>query len=163
MSLPIGHLLVEIGAISDKQRVFILEEQKVSGRPFGEIAETMFGVSPAAVERAWSMQYAATTRWIDPTVEGTHEQVRELITSRQAWQFRLLPIRMDGSDVMMCTTPRYLVRALNFATRQMSSTCFFVLSEPEALGKALVSEYPMPGMSADMIASEDLAVALRSQ
>ncbi|MBC7835038.1 MAG: hypothetical protein H7Y88_08045 [Phycisphaerales bacterium] len=151
MSLPIGHLLVHMGVLSDQQRVFILQEQEISGRPFGELAEAMFGVSQKAIESAWAEQYASTTKWVDPTLEIIDPAALALISRRQAWQFRVMPMRYDGSELMICTTRHHLVRALNFCTRHVPATCFFVLAEPETLGESLMRHYAIDGMSREMV------------
>jgi hypothetical protein len=154
MTLPIGHLLVDMGVLTEQQRAWILEEQKLTGRPFGDLAEEMFGVDPRSVEKAWSSQYASTTRWIDPTIEHIDPAVVGLISRRQAWQFKIVPIRYEGSELMVATSVHHLVRALNFATKVIPANCYFVLAEPEALGDALVKYYPMEGMNRNMVASD---------
>ncbi|MBX3358125.1 MAG: hypothetical protein KF745_06830 [Phycisphaeraceae bacterium] len=151
MNLPIGELLVKMGHITDKQRRFILEKQKASGRPFGDIAEESFGISARAVEAAWAEQYSELTRHVDPTLEQVDSDVLPLITRRQAWQFRVLPLRYEGGSLLVCTTRDHLVRALNFATAHIDSNVFFVLSEPEALGEGLLRYYPMDGMTPQMV------------
>ena len=53
----IGELLVANLILTDLQVNAILCAQSVSGRPFGYLAEQMFGVSRAQVEGAWAKQY----------------------------------------------------------------------------------------------------------
>lgn len=154
MTLPIGHLLVDMGVLTEQQRAWILEEQRISGRPFGDLAEEMFGIDPRSVEKAWASQYASTTKWIDPAIESIDPAVVGLINRRQAWQFKILPVRYEGSDLMVATSVHHLVRALNFATKVIPANCYFVLAEPEALGDALVRYYPMEGMTREMVAAD---------
>jgi hypothetical protein len=154
MTLPIGHLLVDMGVLTEQQRAWILEEQRISGRPFGDLAEEMFGIDPRSVEKAWASQYASTTKWIDPAIESIDPAVVGLINRRQAWQFKILPVRYEGSDLMVATSVHHLVRALNFATKVIPANCYFVLAEPEALGDALVRCYPMEGMTREMVAAD---------
>lgn len=151
MNAPIGDYLVRMGMISEKQRVLILEEQRLSGRPFGQIAEELFGVKARDVEKAWAAQYAGMSEPVNPTLERIDPLVIGLITRRQAWQFRLLPLRYEAGSLLVCTTQEHLPRAANFATRNIPATCFFVLALPEALGEALMRHYPMDGMTPDMV------------
>lgn len=144
--LQLGEILVNSGVLTKAQADAVLARQLEVARPFGEIAEHMFGVSARAVEAAWAEQYSQITRWIDPTSESVDPSVRELVNRRQAWQFRLLPMGYDGAELMVCTTKDGLVRAMNFAGRQLPLMCFFVLSEPEHLAQALQTHYPMDGM-----------------
>lgn len=157
MRLPIGTLMVNRGIITPQQLEQILERQRSTHRPFGEIAEEMVGVKARDVERAWSEQYAQTTRWIDPNLEPADPAVRDLISRRQAWQFRVLPLGYDGSELMICTTQEGLVRAMNFAARQIPVTCYFVLAKLDTLAEALMRHYPMEGMSAESLAGESVA------
>lgn len=151
MRTPIGQLMVEKGVITRDQCEKVLEKQRVTHRPFGEICEEMLGVKAKDVERAWAEQYAATTRWVDPSHEAIDPAVRDLVNRRQAWQFRILPMGYDGSELMVCTTQESLVRAMNFATRQLPVTCYFVLSTLEQLGEALMTHYPMEGMCTEVL------------
>lgn len=157
MRLPIGTLLVDQGVLTPDQCEQVLERQRVTHRPFGEIAEEMFGVESREVERAWAKQYATLTKWIDPRLEPMDPAVRDLVTRRQAWQFRVLPIGYDGAELMVCTTQSGLIRAMNFTARQLPLTCYFVLCEPRAMGEALMRVYPMDGMSWDLLEGESPA------
>lgn len=149
--LPIGRILVQQGIITEEQCQQILDTQARTYRPFGEIAEDVYDIGSRAIERAWSEQYAATTLWIDPNTEPSDPTVREYISRRQAWQFKILPVRMDGSEVMICTTKEHLVRAMNFAVRHFPRASYFVLAHPEQLADALMHHYPMEGMSRETL------------
>ena len=46
MPIRFGDLLVESGVLRPEQRDEILEEQRLVHRPFGELAERMFGIDP---------------------------------------------------------------------------------------------------------------------
>jgi hypothetical protein len=74
-----------------------------------------------------------------------------LIDRRQAWQFRLLPLRFEAGEVMLCTTQDHLVRALKFAGWRIRASCYFVLSDPLALGEAMMKHYPMAGMGPGVV------------
>lgn len=153
MRLPIGELLVRQRVLTREQCEQVLTRQRATHRPFGELAEQMFGVDASAVERAWAEQYASTTRWVDPRIERIDPAVRELVSRRQAWQFRVMPMCYDGAELQVCTLQESLVRAMNFASRQIPVQCYFVLTTPDGLAGALERHYPMDGMtSADLVA-----------
>src|SRR4029079_10999693 len=128
-----------------------LEYQKLTGRPFGELAEKLFGVGQSAVEAAWAEQYASIARRIDPRTERFDAEALALIDRRQAWQFKLLPVRHDGPELMVCTTQEHLVRALKFAGWKIKASCYFVLTDPRSLGEALMERYPMAGMGPEAV------------
>ncbi len=142
----LGEVMVRAGTISEAQRQEILEAQAKTGRPFGELAERMFGVDPRAVESAWAAQYAAAVPRIDPMAVEPDAEVLRLVGRREAWQFRVLPIRKDGAEIMVCTSPEQLVRALKFLGWSVRGACYMVLSEEERLLEALARHYPMAGL-----------------
>jgi len=48
--IPIGQLLIEQGVLDERQVAHILRVQKESHRPFGDLAERLYGINPRAVE-----------------------------------------------------------------------------------------------------------------
>lgn len=151
-TLKLGDLLVQQGVLSVEQRDEILEAQKLRRRPFGVLAEDMFGISPSAVERAWAEQFSALAESIDPRTFDTDAGAIAAIDRRQAWQFKVLPLRADNHSMLLCTTKEHLVRAMRFAGWKLGHSCQFVLAEAKALGEAMVRHYPMAGMTPDMVA-----------
>lgn len=152
MTIRLGDVLVKRGVITPAQRDSILDYQRLTGRPFGELVEKLFSVRESAIESAWAEQYAGMARLVDPRAESVDPEVLPLIDRRQAWQFRMLPLRFDGPELMVCTTEKHLVRALKFAGWKIRAQCYFVLAEPQALGEALARHYPMAGMSPEIVA-----------
>ena len=105
-------------------------------------------MSPSAVEKAWAEQYAAFAPQVDPRAVEVDAQVLEVVSRRQAWQFRMLPLEFRGDGILACTTQDSLVRALRFAGWRLGPLCQFVLADPLALGEAMCKHYPMAGMTA---------------
>lgn len=147
MTLRLGELMVARGLLTRGQVDLILREQQKRRRPFGVLAEEMFGVDPKDVEGAWVEQYATMTPRIDPRSEPISPEALLTVSARQAWQFRVLPIRYDGDELVVCTTAAHLPRAVNFVYRRLKTPSYFVLAEPEELGEALVLLYPMAGLT----------------
>ncbi len=151
MECRIGALLVESGILSQVQLEEILRRQRRTSEPLGLLAERMFNVDPDAVEETWVRQYTLLTRTVDPSVEVFEPRALELVTRRQAWQFRVLPIRFDGEELMMATTPVHLRRALRFATRVIGVPTYIVLADGDRLGEALCRHYALPGMTSGCV------------
>lgn len=147
MSIRLGDILIERGLITSAERDEILRQQSITPRPFGELAERMFGVSPVEVEEAWADQYVAYAERIDPERTEVDSRLLSLLERRQAWQFGVLPIRFDGDELVICTSRRHLIRALKFVGWRLSEPAHFVLAEAAALGRALMRHYPLEGMS----------------
>lgn len=160
MKLRLGQLLVESGILADWQVERVLQEQAVCGQPFGLICERLFHVDPEQVEHAWSRQYAGLTRQVDPRIEAVEPRAAASVTRRQAWQFRVMPLRFDGDELVMATTQQHLPRALRFANNVIGVPVYFVLASPAALGEALCQQYPMAGMTPSSINDDAMDLIL---
>lgn len=147
VTMRLGELLVQVGVLTATQIDHILSVQRETGEPFGVLCERLAGVDPVAVEEAWATQYAQLTRHVDPALESFDPEATGLVTRRQAWQFRVLPIRFDDEELMLATTRRHLRRALRFATNVLVVPVYPVLTEPLALGEGLCRHFPLPGMT----------------
>ena len=138
--------------LTEQQVREIVEHQRQKARPFGLLAERLFKVHPARIEEAWARQYARFTGEVDPSAECFDERAGELVSRRQAWQFRSLPVRFDDhGDLMVATTQAYLRRALGFATNVLGVPAYLVLATPDRLGQALCTHYPLPGMTPECV------------
>lgn len=144
-TIRIGEVLISRGTLTKGQVDAILEEQRRSHRPFGELAENMYGVDPTDIEQAWVEQYARLTRHVNAAEESIDPRAMKLVDRRQAWQFRVMPIRFDGRELMVATTVDNLCRALRFVTRCLGVPCYLVLTQAESLASALAKHFPLPG------------------
>jgi len=153
MHVRLGDLLVERGAITAAQQSEILEAQLSRTRPFGVLAEEMFGVSPHVIEDTWAAQYATMATRCDPRVTPIDAGVLELIDRRQAWQFGVIPVAMHPEGLELVTTPGSLARALRFCGWRLTQPSFFSICETEVLPIALEIHYPIAGMDQHFITS----------
>jgi hypothetical protein len=151
----LGEVLVQSGVLSQEQVEQVLMKQSECGKPFGLLCERMFSIAPSQIEDAWASQYAGLTRTINPATESFDPQALSLITRRQSWQFRVLPIRFDEGELMLATTEQHLRRGLRFATNVITVPVYLVIAAPDALGQALCKHYPLPGMTAKSVAGND--------
>lgn len=145
MSVRLGEVLVARGLLTEEQRARILDVQASSGRPFGVLAEQMFGVSPRDVEQAWAEQFARGAERIDASATVPAPDALASIERRQAWQFRVLPLRFEHGELVIATDACSLPRAMRFTGWRVGSACRFVIAEPDVLSTALQTFYPMPG------------------
>ena len=74
-----------------------------------------------------------------------------LIDRRQAWQFAVVPLRLDDGELTLCTSVEYLPRAMRFAGWRLGERVSFVLAEREDLGRALETAYPMGAEAEDLL------------
>jgi hypothetical protein len=142
--IQIGQLLVEQGALTEAQVGHILKVQRVSQRPFGDLAERLYGINPRAVEDAWVEQYIRMVGVVDLDQIEVETDCLRLLNRRQAWQFHTLPLNRDPEGLQMATSPENLVRSVNFATRAIDEPVHFLIAERAQLREFLMKHYPVP-------------------
>jgi hypothetical protein len=142
--IQIGEILIEQGVLTETQVRHILQVQKVSNRPFGDLAERLFGVDPRAVEDAWVEQYLRVTGVVDLAEQEIDTDCLRVLNRRQAWQFHLLPMHRDEQSLSMATSAEDLVRSVNFATRTIQEPVHFLIAERSQLREFLMRYYPVP-------------------
>jgi hypothetical protein len=147
--IPIGELLIEQGVLTPRQVEHILKVQKQSHRPFGDLAERLYGIDPRAVEDAWVEQYVRTVGIVDLKEQKIDEQCLRLLNRRQAWQFHTLPVCREMENLNLATSPENLVRAVNFSSRKLDEPICFLLTERDQLREFLMKHYPVPEHIAD--------------
>ena len=142
--IQIGQLLIEQGVLTSQQVEHILKVQKISHRPFGDLAERLFGISPQAVEDAWVQQYMRMVGTVDLDHIRFDEQCLRLLNRRQAWQFHMLPMNRSDDHLNIATDKESLVRAVNFSAKKLDEPVFFQLAERAQLREFLMKHYPVP-------------------
>ena len=141
MSKPMGQILVDRGILTDTQRDEVLHAQRGTNRPFGELAESLCGVSQREIETVWAEQYGEIAEWLDPSEIEIPEHVLCVLSGRQAAQFAMIPVRYAGRSLVLCTTRDHLPRALRFASSTFGAECTLSLCEPDQLAAALRRHY----------------------
>jgi hypothetical protein len=144
--IPIGQLLVEQGVLTRQQVDHILAVQKASHRPFGDLAERLYGIDPQAVEDAWVEQYVRTAGVVDLDAVRFDADCLRMINRRQAWQFHLLPAHRDDrkSHLNVATDADHLIKAVNFASRRIDEAVYFLVADRQQLRDFLMKYYPVP-------------------
>ena len=142
--IQIGELLMEQGVLTPRQVEHILRVQKESHRPFGDLAERLFGISPQAVEDAWVQQYMRMVGTVDLDDVKFDEQCLRLLNRRQAWQFHMLPMHRSDENVNIATSANDLVRAVNFSSKKLDEPVYFQIAERKQLKDFLMKHYPVP-------------------
>lgn len=148
--IQLGQLLVEQGVLTDKQVQHILSVQRVSHRPFGDLAERLYGIDSKAVEDAWVEQYVRTVGVVDLDDQEMDAECLRLLNRRQAWQFHLLPMNRedDGPNLSAATDAEGLVRAVNFSAHKFDEPVYFQVAERRQLREFLMKHYPVPNFLA---------------
>ncbi|MSR68820.1 MAG: hypothetical protein EXS17_00510 [Phycisphaerales bacterium] len=147
----IGELLVAQGLLSQCEVDAILDRQREVGRPFGVLCEEMFGIDPEFVEGAWVDQYRVLSASFDADFVHSHPAALALVNARQAWQFRIVPLRLEHGTLVAATTPAHLARASRFATMALGIPALFVVVDSNELAGALEAQYPIDGMDVQTV------------
>ncbi|HEY7117093.1 MAG TPA: hypothetical protein VH475_10925 [Tepidisphaeraceae bacterium] len=142
--IPIGQLLIQQGVLTSEQVAHILSVQKASHRPFGDLAERLYGIDPQAVEDAWVQQYVRTAGVVDLDDLDFDADCLRLINRRQAWQFHLLPAYRDGEHLHAATDAEHLIKAVNFSSRRIDEAVYFLVADRAQLRGFLMKHYPVP-------------------
>lgn len=150
--IQIGQLLVEQGVLTDRQVQHILAVQKVSHRPFGDLAERLYGIDSKAVEDAWVEQYVRTVGVVELEDQDMDAECLRLLNRRQAWQFHMLPMNRDDDafGLNAATDAESLVRAVNFSAHKIDEPIFFQIAERKQLREFLMKHYPVPNFLAQL-------------
>lgn len=143
--MRIGEMLVRMGVLNREQVGQILDEQQSTNEPFGAIAERLFQVGPDTIEQAWIEQTQERATIFDPE-RGIEDDARELVVRRQAWQFGIVPLRLDDGYLIAATSRKQLPRAVRFATRVLGMPVQFEIADDDELSQLLALQYPIRGM-----------------
>ena len=147
--IRLGEILVEQGLLTPVQVGQVLKQQKRGGRPFGVLAERMFGVDPQDIERAWVAQYARISPAVDVASIAVDAECLAVVDRRQAWQFQCAPVCRDEGELVVLTDQRHLAKTLRFAAATFREPTYIRLVERDALREFLMQHYPVPTALAD--------------
>ena len=145
--MRIGEMLVSAGLLTTDQVEVILRKQQSHPEPFGLLAQRMYGLEPQRIEDVWTETTIRMSCVVRPRADAIDRNVLDLLTRRQAWQFRFLPMQVDNDGSLVAATTReHLSRAVRFATRVLDRPCVFVLTDSEYLAEKLEAFYSLPGL-----------------
>src|SRR6185437_10374335 len=97
--LKIGEILVQQKILTDDQVKHLLKIQKSVGRPFGDLAERLFGIDPQIVQDAWVEQYSQMVGHVDARLLPVEDTCVRTVNRRQAWQFHLVPLNRNDDQL----------------------------------------------------------------
>ncbi len=151
--IQIGQLLIEQGVLTQAQVEQIVQVQHTSHRPFGDLAERLFGIDPRAIEDAWVEQYVRAAGIVDLDQMKIEADALRVLNRRQAWQFHVLPLNRDDQNLNIATSGDDLIRAVNFAVKKIDDPIYFLIAERQQLREFLMKHHPVPQYIARYAAS----------
>lgn len=142
--IRMGELLIQQGVMTREQVDEVLARQQKSARPFGFLAEMIYGIAPEDIERAWINQYLSYDTSVNLEDQKIDIDALKTINRRQAWQFGILPLRQEASELVMATSGDGLPKAVNFAWRRLPDPVYFLIAERPQLEAFIREHYPWP-------------------
>lgn len=144
--LKMGERLLSQGVMTREQVDQVLSVQRESTRPFGDIAERMYGIEPDLIEAVWMDQYREQASELDSAPPEPNPRALASVTARQAWQFRILPLSIENGTLIAATTARHLAQASRFATAVLGRPVMLRVADSEVLANLLTRFYPLAGL-----------------
>lgn len=140
-----GERLVAAGILTETQVERVLEAQRRSNRPFGDLCERLYGVSAELIEAVWCDQYRELSAHADAgePVGDPEPHALALVSARQAWQFRLVPLSLRGELLRAVTTTHHLAAATRFVAAVLGRPSQFRIVESQVLAPLLQRHYPL--------------------
>ena len=155
--MRIGEMLITAGLLTPEETEQILRRQQSHPEPFGLLAQRMFGLDPQQIEDVWTETTIRLGEIVRPDEDEIDLNVLDLVTRRQAWQFRFLPIRVESDGTLVAaTTTKHLSRAVRFATRVLDRPCSFIMTDAEYLAERLEAYYALPGLDERVVSELQL-------
>jgi hypothetical protein len=100
----IGEILSRIIPLSNHDIEEILQEQRATHRPFGDIALAMGLCQPQDIWQAWSGQLDGpdgTPRSVDLDSIGIDSQAIEFVSAKEARRWHAIPVRIFGDELVI--------------------------------------------------------------
>ena len=145
-TIRLGTILVQRGVLDEHQVQRVLRIQQESGQPFGLLCERLYDIPASKIESAWAKQYAMLVEKTDFTSVDPDSEVLDMVSRRQAWQFRVMLLmgrmRTHHGDHAQRSLSRTSIRE----QRHRPSCVLRHGSSASSLDEALRRYYPMPGI-----------------
>ena len=148
-SESIGTFLIERGTLTGKQVAQVLARQREEHRPFGQVAEDMFGVSVSDLAEALAEQLVSKCPWINLIEEQLDEQCLNMIEARDAWESLVLPMRYEGDELLCATTMETLPNAIELIQRAVAEPFRLAIVDIRLLEQFIAERYHFEGIEVD--------------
>jgi hypothetical protein len=141
MHVRIGELLGRVTPLSNHDVAEILETQSGTRRRFGEIALSWGLCKPHHLWWAWAEQCVADKTMVDLNTCGVDATAVMLLSSEQARQLGVLPLRSFDNELILATaTPDD--RLEQELSRIVHKNCKLVLADAQQIREAIDTFYP---------------------
>ena len=138
----IGEILCRIALLSLHDVEEILSEQQITGKRFGDIALELGLCRPEHIWRAWSRQLIEQPQQIDLDRFGIDAQAIAHVSSDVARQFRVIPVRAFGDELVVAHHDADVVDPAELLPAIGAKKVMFVTAPLDQLHRAIEQYYP---------------------
>ncbi|MEM0915766.1 MAG: hypothetical protein AAGB29_12280 [Planctomycetota bacterium] len=142
----IGEVLVEAGFLSAENVRAILERQQRTGQVFGKLAEEMFNVAESTVVSCIAARLREQCRHVNLAHESIEPDAVAMLSPSQAWDHMVLPLRIDGEELVAATTPAGVDDAVATLQHAVDRPFRLVLVEARPLEQFIAETYGFEGV-----------------
>ena len=142
----IGQILVDRGIMRVEHVSAVLDKQRSDPRPFGRLAETMFGIAVEEIAAALAVQLRHTTSWVNLAHQPLDPRVLTLLSPSEAWDHLVLPLRREDRQLVCATGAETLPEALALLQRRVSEPIRLVFAEMHQLEQFIAERYDYEGL-----------------
>ena len=147
----IGDILSRIIPLSNHDIEEILQEQRHSHRPFGDIALSMGFCQPSDIWQAWSGQLDGTDgqmKPIDLDTFGIDAQAVELMPAFDARRWTAIPVRVFGDALVVAIDQADIAQSKSVVRVRPGLKIKFVVAERSKIIRAIDTYYGVTTSSA---------------
>ncbi|HEX4124433.1 MAG TPA: hypothetical protein VHY37_06880 [Tepidisphaeraceae bacterium] len=141
MGTRIGELLSQLVSLSAHDIEEILEEQRYTGRRFGEIALAWGLCAPPDVWHAWSDQLENRVQHVELDHVGIDTQALSLLPAELAEQYGVIPLRTVGNRLILAASEASLPRAKAELGERVKMDVRFAVVDAGQLHRAIAAHY----------------------
>ncbi|MFW5681890.1 MAG: hypothetical protein ACOC1G_02695 [Phycisphaeraceae bacterium] len=141
----IGQILVDRGVMRVEHVSAVLEKQRSDPRPFGRLAETMYGISVEEIAAALAVQMRHATSWVNLAHQSLDPRVLMLLSPAESWDNLVLPLRREDRQLVCATGAETLPEALTVLQRRIHEPFRLVFAEMHQLEQFIAERYDYEG------------------
>lgn len=149
----IGQIMIARGLLNQEQVDHLLDHQTRDHRPFGQLAQGMYGVPEEAVCACLASQIIPECPRVKLCQEPSEPELLELLSPSEAWEHLVLPLRETEAGLVCATTREALPGAIALLQRRTNMPFRFVLADLHLLEQFIAERYDFEGIDLDAYAA----------
>ena len=146
----IGNILIERGLLDATQVNQVLAQQQTNSRPFGKLSAELFGLDEHDIYHALADQILShSIQEVNLVNETIDHDCLAILSAHDAWDYLVLPLRMENHELICATTVETLPQAIGLMQRAVDMPFKFVVTEIRPLEQFIAEQYDYEGVDID--------------